>query len=216
MYTCYVSAANASGTGNISNLVQVTPQQTVDVPVVVPPDVPATTIYTVKNPGGTPVVATVVIVPATTPTPPVTSTIAPVDITSTSVVGHSISVTFALTDPTQSITGYWKYGPENGGADHWYDLGTVAANGNGTGYVIAPDGKSITITLIDGVRGDDDLTANGIINDPGLVIAIAAAPPGAISIPTLSEWGLLLLAVFMIIVAGLTTRNRKLEYQAPR
>jgi len=214
-YFCYVSATNIAGAGPISGTVTVTPAQTVDVPVPSPGTIPATAIYTVRNAGGTPVVATsVTIVPATTATPPpVNSTFAPVDIVSMATPGHSISVTFTLTDPSQTISGYWKYGPEDDvtNPDHWYDLGTLAANGNGTGYVVAPDGKSITITLIDGVRGDDDLTADGTITDPGLVIAIIPALSGSVPVPTLSVWALLLLAVSMIIFAGSTMRFRGLE-----
>ena len=59
-------------------------------------------------------------------------------------------------------TTYYKYGPEPGNpTDHWYEF---LYNGQ-TGAVIS--GNIITLHFVDGQRGDDDLTANGIIADQG-------------------------------------------------
>jgi len=58
---------------------------------------------------------------------------------------------------------FWKYGPEPGNATpHWYDFtfdGTTGAQ-----KVAA---NKLEVTLVDGARGDDDLSANGTIVDPG-------------------------------------------------
>ncbi|MBT8072814.1 MAG: hypothetical protein HKP21_03810, partial [Xanthomonadales bacterium] len=57
---------------------------------------------------------------------------------------------------------YFMYGPEPGNAlDHWYQFDY---NGT-TGAVI--NGNVVTLHFVDGQRGDADLTANGIIADPG-------------------------------------------------
>lgn len=60
------------------------------------------------------------------------------------------------------LNGWWKYGrtPDNP-TPHWYDFtfdGTTGAEING---------NVITLHFVDGQRGDDDLTANGVIVDPG-------------------------------------------------
>ena len=142
----------------------------VDVPVTPPPGIPATVIYTATSSSDIAVGAVVIITSTTSPPAPVTSSIGALDIVSTSTLGHTLILTFELTDTSQEIFAYWKYGPELGGADHWYDYGTLLANGDGTGYELSADGSTITITLIDGVRGDDDLAVNGTIIDPGLLI----------------------------------------------
>ena len=64
--------------------------------------------------------------------------------------------------PGTVVDTYWKYGPTpDDPTPHWYEFlfdGT-------TGAVI--DGNVITLHFVDGQRGDDDLTANGVIVDPG-------------------------------------------------
>lgn len=71
-------------------------------------------------------------------------------------------------NPAQSDTGctavhrYYKYGPTPGNpTPHWYDFsydGTTGAQSNGS---------RVTLHFVDGARGNDDLTANGVIVDPG-------------------------------------------------
>ncbi len=57
---------------------------------------------------------------------------------------------------------YFMYGPEPGNAlDHWYRFDYDGT----TGAVI--NGNVVTLHFVDGQRGDADLTANGIIADPG-------------------------------------------------
>ncbi len=75
-----------------------------------------------------------------------------------------------FTAPGASFTTYYKYGPTPDElTPHWYEFlydGT-------TGAEIA--GNVITLHFVDGRRGDDDLTANGVIVDPGA--PGGAAPP---------------------------------------
>ena len=98
----------------------------------------------------------------------------------------TLTVTFpqALPPGTQ----HWKYGPTwNDIAPHWYQIPVTVS------------GDRAIFTITDGGLGDDDLTADGTIVDQG--------GPGnpATSVPTLSFWGLLLLALG---IAGLSVRRR--------
>lgn len=88
---------------------------------------------------------------------------------------------------------YWKYGPSpvsyncSGAAcatAHWYQMPPAQA---------AIAGNTVTLTITDGGVGDDDLAANGVIVDQGGSGVLG----GATSIPTLSEWALLMLAGLM-------------------
>jgi hypothetical protein len=63
-----------------------------------------------------------------------------------------------------SITTYYKYGPEPGNeTPHWHEF--MYDEQTRTGAKIS--GNEITLHFVDGQRGDDDLTANGIITDLG-------------------------------------------------
>jgi len=67
---------------------------------------------------------------------------------------------FSGTPPTT----YYKYGPTlTDHVDHWYEFLYVV--GRLTGAEI--NGNIITLHLVDGKRGDDDITANGVIVDVG-------------------------------------------------
>ncbi len=73
------------------------------------------------------------------------------------------AATVTLTSPAgTTIDTYYKYGPEPGNTTpHWYEFlydGT-------TGAEIV--GNQIILHFVDGQRGDDDLTDNGVIVDPG-------------------------------------------------
>ncbi|MFK5892341.1 MAG: hypothetical protein QM504_03870 [Pseudomonadota bacterium] len=161
---------------------------------------------------GNPVVYTLAIIPTDDnpkpPSAPVSSLSNIIDIDSTSPGnnGYSIVVIFNLpAASTRIFSGYWKYGPEAGGADHWYDYGTLAANGNnGTGYEITNGGKTLKVYLIDGIRGDDVLGANAAIKDPGLPLLLDA---NGNPIPSLSFWGLMILS---LIIAFYGTNYRKI------
>ena len=84
--------------------------------------------------------------------------------------GASAQVT--ITPPPGTVaTDYYKYGQTPANASgHWYDFlyqhQTDADNADTTGAVIQPDG-SIVLNLVDGGRGDDDLSQNGVITDIG-------------------------------------------------
>lgn len=75
--------------------------------------------------------------------------------------GESTEVTLIL-PPGQKLETYYKYGPTPGNpTDHWYEFLLDGA----TGAQIT--GRTVTLHLVDGERGDDDLTANAEIVEPG-------------------------------------------------
>jgi len=76
-------------------------------------------------------------------------------------IGSSTIVTLILPE-NAAIERYWKYGPTpDNPDDHWYEF---MYNGE-VGAEIS--GNVISLHYIDGALGDDDLSANGIIVDPG-------------------------------------------------
>ncbi len=95
--------------------------------------------------------------------------------------GSTITLTITYPQTIPAGASYWKYGPTPGNAvPHWYVLPATIA------------GNTATFSITDGGLGDDDLAANGTIVDQG-----GPGVPGGggtASIPTLSEWGLILLA----------------------
>ena len=98
---------------------------------------------------------------------------------------------FALTldypQPLPDNAQYYKFGPTaDDASNHWYPMPGISISGS-----------TISFAISDGGLGDDDLTANGFIVDGGGV-ALPANEGGNVGgvtpIPTLREWGLLLLA----------------------
>jgi predicted outer membrane repeat protein len=62
----------------------------------------------------------------------------------------------------------------------------------------AISGNTVSFDVTDGGLGDDDGLQNGEIVDPAM--PLAAAPVSAQSIPTLSEWGMLLLSALLLLL----------------
>ena len=72
--------------------------------------------------------------------------------------GQTATVTITLPDPLPVAAEYWKYGPTLGNTnDHWYQLPMGDNDGDNV----------ITIELTDGGLGDNDLTEDGTIIEPG-------------------------------------------------
>lgn len=110
------------------------------------------------------------------------------------------SFTVKLTYPTALPPGtqYWKFGPTPGNpTPHWYAYPGAVISGN-----------TITLTVVDGQQGDDDLLANAVILDPGGPALVAGGPAGAAPIPALSEWGRIVLVVLMAVLAVRMVRGR--------
>jgi hypothetical protein len=85
--------------------------------------------------------------------------------------GEAIVVVIRVPDGS-IVNSYYKYGPTPGNpTPHWYEF-----NYDGqTGALI--DGNVIYLSFVDGLRGDDDLTANGIIVEPGAPVFLDKTPP---------------------------------------
>ena len=72
--------------------------------------------------------------------------------------GGSATLTIILPSAVPAGAQYWKYGPTPGNhTAHWYQIDLGDNDGD----------NIITITLVDGGLGDDDLTPNGTIVDQG-------------------------------------------------
>ena len=109
--------------------------------------------------------------------------------------GSTVTITLVYPANLPAGTVYQKYGPTPGNTvPHWYQLpATINAN-------------TVILTITDGGLGDDDLIANGSIVDQGG----PAFPGGDVAIPTLSQYGLLLLVGIMSALGIAITRRSRL------
>jgi len=101
-----------------------------------------------------------------------------------------LNVTWPQPIPTGAV--YWKYGPRTGIPAQWYQFPVT----------YSPDRRTVTLTIIDGGVGDDDLSPNGTIvdqNGPSQLTATA--------VPSMNEWGLFALSG-LLGMAGLWARRR--------
>ena len=116
-------------------------------------------------------------------------------ITGTAGTSTAVNLTFPSALPPGTV--YWKYGRTSSNTTpHWYQY---------PGAVIA--GNTVTLTLTDGLDGDDDMTANRVISDPG---GPGVPEAGAsVSVPTLTQYGLFLLTFLMILSGMAQARRRK-------
>lgn len=111
------------------------------------------------------------------------------DFTLTGCTGMaSVSVTYSQNLPSGAV--YYKH-----------------QNGSYAIYPASLGANSVTFTLTDGGAGDADGTVNGSIHDPsGIGVTAALSAPTAI--PTLSEWGMILLSSLLALGALFTLRRQ--------
>ena len=110
------------------------------------------------------------------------------------------AVTFTVTYPSAIPAGaqYYKYGKEPGNpVNHYYTIPATIS------------GNQVTFTITDGLIGDDDVTANGTIVDPGAIGIQAAAAGPVVPVPTLSQYALMALALLMLLAAGAQMGRRR-------
>ncbi|XAH23490.1 IPTL-CTERM sorting domain-containing protein [Xylophilus sp. GW821-FHT01B05] len=104
--------------------------------------------------------------------------------------GSTLTLNLTYPTPLPASVQFWKYGPAAAGAAEstWFEW---------TGATLSGDRMTVSYTINDNGVGDSDATV-GQISDP-FAPALAAAVPGAgvTSIPTLSQWGLMLLALLL-------------------
>ena len=89
--------------------------------------------------------------------------------------------------------------PLAAGTRYWKQLGT-AWQDHPAAIASTATEATATFTLRDGGPGDDGPAGDGRIVDPGGV-GLLAAPGGAAAIPTLSQWGVLLLSALLGLLA---------------
>lgn len=110
-------------------------------------------------------------------------------------------VTVRLTYPVDLPGGaeYWKWGRTSDNVTpHWYRIPASL------------QGRVVSFVLRDGGLGDDDLTANGRVEDPSaLVVPAAAVAATAAPIPSLGAWATALLS---LLVAFCTACQRRRGY----
>ena len=117
--------------------------------------------------------------------------------------GQTATVTITLPSPLPMTAEYWKYGSTQGNpTDHWYQIPMGDNDGDNV----------ITIELTDGGLGDDDLTANGTIIEPGgpgyyIPVGGEAYPVEKSGLTLL--WVSVVFAVGWIIVDLLMLRRKK-------
>jgi Fe-S cluster biogenesis protein NfuA len=115
----------------------------------------------------------------------------------TTACGNGATINLSITYPEELPQGakFYKYGPEAGNPlPHWFELTGVSISGATVSYSITDNGAG------------DSNPAEGIITDPAGYAVFTAA--GAASIPTLSEWGMILLSALLALVAMTTIRRR--------
>ena len=124
--------------------------------------------------------------------------------------GGSTTVQITLPSGVNATT-YWKYGPGPGNTtSHWYEFsydGTTGAEING---------NVITLHFVDGARGDADLTANGVIVDPGAPATVDSGggsttpttPAGSSTCGTCGS-GAGAMMPFGLMLLGARNRNRR-------
>jgi hypothetical protein len=105
------------------------------------------------------------------------------EVINTAQPGGPVTVTISGLDFSQ-ITDYYKYGATPADpSNHWYDFllntPTDADSATGTGMEIV--NGNLVLHLVDGGRGDDDLSANGYVFDIG---GPAEAATGSTATPT--------------------------------
>ncbi|MGB4061798.1 MAG: IPTL-CTERM sorting domain-containing protein [Burkholderiaceae bacterium] len=92
----------------------------------------------------------------------------------------------------------YKYGKENGINDtpKWFPFPATIDRTAGT----------VTYTLTDGQKGDNDWTVNGVIDDP---VGLGVGAGGVEGVPTLSQWAMLLMGG-LVVLGGFGGLRRRL------
>ncbi|WP_336694173.1 IPTL-CTERM sorting domain-containing protein [Delftia acidovorans] len=119
--------------------------------------------------------------------------------TTAGCAGDELSVSITYPTPLPANTRLMKFGPAStGAAPSWFDAPQAS---------LSTDRRTVSYKVKDDGPGDNDTTTPGRIDDPFAPMAIPL-PANSAAIPTLSEWGLMLLAGFMALVAATRVRRR--------
>ena len=203
LYSCFVVATNAVGTGPASSTVTVTPTAVASASG--PSATGTGTIVASFTGGGAScgfTSAQFIALQGSPASPPAAS--APAGIvfphglfaftTAGCTAASTLTLVVAYPAPLPAATQYWKYGPTaTQPAPHWYTLPATIL------------GNTVTFTITDGGLGDDDLAANGTIVDQGG----PGSPGTASAIPTLDEWSLIGLAMLLAASGFVAVKRRR-------
>lgn len=121
------------------------------------------------------------------------------------LVGCTPGATVRLSVTWPSLTGnYSKYGktPSSSGASVFYQPANVTTSGN-----------TVSFDVTDGGLGDDDLLADGTINDPSGPLAVTVGATQVVPVPTLSELAIGFLGLLMA-AAAFSNRRRVMQRAA--
>jgi hypothetical protein len=128
-------------------------------------------MVTITSPDGTSLSASISATAGSTPPGGITFPWGYITLTVTGIAPGGSADVIISPPNSATTTDYFKYGPTpaNSG-NHWYDFlyqnQTDTDDASTTGAVIQAGGQ-IVLHLADGLRGDDDLTLNGVISDIG-------------------------------------------------
>ena len=118
--------------------------------------------------------------------------------------GETVSVTLAYPEPLPANVHFMKYGPPAAGkSPAWFELPSTAAK-------LSDDRRTVQYAVTDDQAGDSDTTTAGAVEDPFAPMLLAATPTasGAVSVPTLSQWGLALLSALLGLFAAWRVRRQ--------
>lgn len=139
-----------------------------------------------------------------------TAPLGAVRFTATGCTGSTLTV--QVTYPAGTLTGLSvrKYGPFGSPAQAgWFIPANLAVSSGGSGDVV-------TYTVTDNGDGDSDPTP-GVISDPMAPLLLGAGPGpsgGAQSIPSLSQWALLMLSALLGVAGMSGARGRRASRKA--
>jgi len=109
--------------------------------------------------------------------------------------GGTVQITITYPQPLPAGARFWKHGPRSGQPTGWYAFPATVG------------GNTVTFSITNGGLGDDDLDAdNSQVVDAGAPVLLAAG--GVAGIPTLSQWGVLLLSVLSGLLGLAALRRR--------
>lgn len=118
----------------------------------------------------------------------------------------TVTINYSSAVPTGAV--YMKFGKSPEGfnctglacaADHWYQMPAAQA-------VFAPDRRSVTLSIQDGGVGDNDLTANQAIVDPGGPVVFDSNVAG---VPALSKLSVIFMPGLLALMAFVSLRRRE-------
>jgi hypothetical protein len=113
-------------------------------------------------------------------------------------LGSSATITLNLPTPAPAGAVLWKHARQTvGGMPSWFEI-TPRFSG---------DRMQVSFDVTDGIVGDDDLIANGVIIDP-VLLGVPLGTSAMAAIPTLGQWAQMLLALMLSGFAAWRLRHR--------